>query len=104
MFGDHGSGRIRTLPRTNEALLLLVGEIARVPRDHLLAMTQRKNGELLLLGRPSVSVSRLEGATAPGLAMPPIGGETVDERGADLIAEWICSLPAGHESDLEGSG
>lgn len=59
IFGDHGSGRIRTLLRTDEAPLAVVEEIASVPPNHLLAFATMEDGEVLVLGRPPIGVARL---------------------------------------------
>lgn len=71
VFGDHGSGRIRTLLRSEEAALPVVEEIASVPRNHLLAITQRKDGRLLVLGRHPVGVSRLVAGDLSDRPLPP---------------------------------
>lgn len=71
VFGDHGSGRIRTLLRSAGAALPVVEQIASVPRDHLLAISEGSDGELFILGRRPIGVSTLEKKPRAEGPLPP---------------------------------
>lgn len=71
LFGDHGSGRIRSLLRTDAGVLPVVEEVAAVPPNHLLAFASMPDGEVFVLGRPPVGVSRITRATRSGRDEPP---------------------------------
>jgi hypothetical protein len=72
---------------TDLGMARLVGAPARIP------MFDARN--IIEPGSPERSLLYLRVASAlPGLRMPPIGRNTVDAKGAELLAEWIRSLPA----------
>lgn len=68
-------------------LARLVGGPARIP------MLDARN--IIEPGSPERSLLYLRVSSAlPGLRMPPIGRNTVDEAGVQLLSRWIRSLPA----------
>ena len=50
---------------------------------------------VIVPGKPDESILtyRIE-STKPGVLMPELGRTVVDEKGLELIREWIASMPA----------
>ncbi len=103
VFGDHGSGRIRSLLRTDDGVLPIVEEVAAVPPNHLLAFASMPDGEVLVLGRPPVGVSRITRATRSERDQPPrrLSGTGVfrdlpTRAPADGVTPYQINAPSFH--------
>ncbi|MBM4269737.1 MAG: hypothetical protein FJ144_24570, partial [Deltaproteobacteria bacterium] len=89
VFGDHGSGRIRSLLATPDASVPVVEEIAAIAPNRLLAFARDQEGEILVLARAPHGIQRVGKASSEPRAQAPL---RLSETG--LFADVASATPA----------
>lgn len=116
VFGDLNSGRVWALLSDPSGRVLRVDQITRVPPYSLLSFGEQADGELLLLGRPKLGISKLTATNSRSAPPPPLSEtglfrdlETMEPaRGVipyePKVTSWTDGATKRHWAVIPGDG